>query len=54
MPSCGTALSPCRRAARRQGPGAALPVLAHEIDCCRRATHAGGRDLTPWDVAVGA
>jgi hypothetical protein len=59
MPPCGTVLRTCRRAARRQGLGAALPALAQEIDSCRRvprqqglnAVGCGGRSLTPWGTA---
>jgi hypothetical protein len=59
LASCGTALSACRRAARRQGPGAVLPALTQEINSCRRAPRrhglnavgCGGRRLTPWATA---
>jgi hypothetical protein len=60
MPPCGTTLSPCCRAARRQGPGAALRALTQEIDSCRRApwqqglnaVGCGGRSLTPWGTVT--
>jgi hypothetical protein len=56
---CGTAFSACRRAARRQGPGAVLPALVQEIDSYRRAPRrqglyvvgCDGRSLTPWATA---
>jgi hypothetical protein len=52
LPPCGTMLRACRRAARRQVPGAVIAALAQEIDSAA-APH-GGRDLTHWDAAAGA
>jgi hypothetical protein len=55
----GTALRACRRAARRQVPGAVLAALAQEFDSCRRsprrqglnAVGCGDRSLTTWVTA---
>jgi hypothetical protein len=45
LPPCGTAVRTCRHAARRQGPGAALPALAQEPVSCRHA---------PWRQGLNA